>query len=650
MTRLPSLVLPALAVAVSLVFTWLIWDHETQAERHAGNAQLAFALRGVSDRIQQRALNFEQMLHGVQGLLASSKISDQAAFHDYVQALQLDANFSGIQAIGLVELVRASGKDRHEAEMRSRAEATYAIHPPGVRDSYAPIVQREPYNGVRQSPPGFDTLSEPNRRAALERARDTGVASLTGTLRLQNDTGSEAPSSFIMYLPLYAAGHSLDTIADRQAALVGWTYVSFRIADFMAGLFSEQAAGLDLRIFNGVGSFKDNLIYRVGTADGSADRASQTIDEYLMIGGRTWTLSMSARPNFQTGIGRNAARLIALGGGALSALLGLVVWVMLTSRTRALRIAAKMTRELRDSETRFRHLFENNGSIMMVIDPESGKIVSANQAAANYYGYPLEQLAGMPTSQINALTAEEISQEQECAMIERRNYFNFHHRLASGEMRDVEVYSTPTDVAGKTHLVSIVHDITERRRLEIKLEHLALHDPLTNLPNRVLFQDHLVRQSILADRRAEALGLLFIDLDGFKEVNDSFGHEAGDSLLVIVAERLRVSHRAGDLSARLGGDEFVMSLNLAQADPFEEAERVASRVLEALAHPIDLEMGTVTVTASVGIAIYPLCATTTEQCMRLADLAMYEAKQAGKGRYVMTSERIYGGLTADTGA
>ena len=508
-----------------------------------------------------------------------------------------------------------------------------------MRDGYAPIIQREPYIGVNQYRLGFDALSEPNRRAALERARDTGMASLTGPLRLQIDTGSEARPSFVMYLPLYAAGHALETIADRRAALVGWAYISFRMADFMAGLAREQPSGLNLSIFNGVGGFKDNLTYRIGASDDAADRSAQTINEYLMIGGRTWTLSVSAQPNFQTRIGRNAARLIAWGGGGVSVLLGLLVWVLLTGRTRALRIAAKMTRELRESETRFRHLFENNGSIMVVIDPDSGKIVSANQAAANYYGYPLDQLAGMPISQINALTPDEIAREQQSALLEQRNYFNFLHRLASGEMRDVEVYSTPTDVAGKTQLVSIIHDITERRQLEIKLEHLALHDPLTHLPNRVLFQDHLVRQSMLADRRAESLGLLFIDLDGFKEVNDRFGHQAGDSLLVIVAERLRVSHRAGDLSARLGGDEFVMSLNLAQADPFEEAERVASRVLEAVAQPIDLDMGTVGVTASIGIAIYPLCATTTDQCMRLADLAMYEAKQAGKGRYVVTAER-----------
>ncbi len=298
--------------------------------------------------------------------------------------------------------------------------------------------------------------------------------------------------------------------------------------------------------------------------------------------------------------------------------------------------------KLRDSESRFRDLFENNGSILFVIDPDSGIITAANRAASAYYGYPLERLIGMPISQINTLSPDEVAQERLRAVREERNCFNFLHRLASGEFRHVEVYTTPTKVAGKTQLVSIVHDITERRLLEEQLKRMALYDPLTNLPNRVLFHDHLVRQSTIAKRRGESVGLLFIDLDGFKEVNDQFGHHAGDALLMEVAERLRSGHRAGDLSARLGGDEFVMLLNLTQADPEGEAGRVATRILETVAEPFELDMGTATVSASIGIAIYPLCTESVDQCLRLADMAMYAAKQSGKGRFVMAPERQKG--------
>ena len=639
MTLPRSLLLPALVFAVSLVVTWLIWDHERQAARTEVNAQLDFALRGVSNRIEQRVLNFEQMLHGVQGLMVTTRIADRAAFRDYVQALQLDAGFSGVQAIGLVELVAAAGKDRHESQMRARAEGSYAIHPVGPGDVYAPIIQREPYAGRNVFPLGYDIWSEPERRAALERSRDTGLASITGRLRLLNDRESDASPGFVMYMPLYAAGPPPETVAARRAALIGWTFISFRVPAFMASLFSEIPPGLELRIFDGVGNAAANMIYRMGASGPSATQPSQVIDEYLVIAGRTWTLSMGRLADSPMGFGRNAATVIALGGTSGSALLGLLVWVMVTGRSRAMQMAERMTRELRESETRFRHLFENNGSIMLVIDPESGDVVSANRAALEYYGYGLDQLVGQPVSRINTSTAEEIAEEQQRALREERNYFKFLHRLASGEIRNVEVYSTPTNIGGKILLVSIVHDITERHQLEEKLQHLALHDPLTNLPNRALFNDHLLRQSTVADRRAEAIGLLFIDLDGFKEVNDRFGHQAGDQLLVAVAERLRLSLRAGDLPSRLGGDEFAMALSLTQADPFDEAARVAQRVLEALDLPVELDVGAVSVSASIGIAVYPHCAASIDQCLRLADMAMYAAKHAGKGRFVVSPER-----------
>ena len=609
MTAPRALFLPALALATSLVVTWLIWDHERQAARVEMNAQLDFALRGVSNRIEQRVLAFEQMLHGLQGLVATTTISDRTAFRDYVQALQLDVGFSGVQAVGR-------------------------------RDSYAPIIQREPYAGSNVFRLGYDVLSEPERRAALERARDTGLASLTGRLRLRIDGNAEAPPpSFILYMPLYAAGAAADRVADRRAALIGWTFISFRMPAFMASLYSEIPPGLELRIFDGVGNSAANMIYRIGASAPAAAPPSQTIDEYLVVGGRTWTLSMSIRPDIPMAFGRKAAPVIAVGGAIGSLLLALLVWVLRTGRSRALQVAVRMTRELRESETRFRHLFENNGSIMLVIDPESGEIASANRAALTYYGYPLKELAGMPVSRINTLSADDIAQEQQRALREERSYFKFRHRLASGEVRNVEVYSTPTNIDGRTLLVSIVHDITERHQLEEKLQHMALHDPLTNLPNRALFNDHLARQSTVADRRAEAVGLLFIDLDGFKEVNDQFGHQAGDALLIAVAERLRLSLRAGDLPSRLGGDEFAMALTLTQADPFDEAARVAARIIDSLSQPIDLDMGAVTVSASIGIAVYPLCAPSIDQCLRLADMAMYAAKQAGKGRFVVTPER-----------
>lgn len=168
---------------------------------------------------------------------------------------------------------------------------------------------------------------------------------------------------------------------------------------------------------------------------------------------------------------------------------------------------------------------------------------------------------------------------------------------------------------------------TERRRYE----RLASHDPLTGLPNRRLFQDRLEQAVTLAQRRGRQVALLYVDLDNFKDVNDSFGHEAGDTLLVTCAERLVGLVRAEDTVARLGGDEFAVVLLDVRGR--EGARLVAAKLLEAFGTPFRLRGHDVVVRASVGIALYPDDAAHGTGLMRAADVAMYQVKQAGKGAY-----------------
>src|SRR5512133_499265 len=148
--------LPLLILLASLGVTWLLWNHERQISRNQVRSQFDFALRDAVSRVEQRIASYEQMLRGVQGLLATTDAADRDKFRDkfrdYVSALQLDANFSGIQAVGLAEWVPAAGKDAHVAAMRGLGFADYGIHPLGERENYAPVIQREPYVGNNRIP------------------------------------------------------------------------------------------------------------------------------------------------------------------------------------------------------------------------------------------------------------------------------------------------------------------------------------------------------------------------------------------------------------------------------------------------------------------------------------------------------------------
>ncbi|MGD8568654.1 MAG: EAL domain-containing protein [Gammaproteobacteria bacterium] len=171
----------------------------------------------------------------------------------------------------------------------------------------------------------------------------------------------------------------------------------------------------------------------------------------------------------------------------------------------------------------------------------------------------------------------------------------------------------------------------ERKRSEERLTYLAQYDPLTDLPNRTLFRERLTQALQRASRRQELAALLFLDLDHFKDINDTLGHDAGDTLLVSVADRLKRCIRAEDTVARLGGDEFTIILG--RIKHIEEAATVAQKVIDIMSRPFSLNNSEVFVTASLGIATYPTCGTNPETLTKNADTALYSAKAQGRSNY-----------------
>jgi len=177
--------------------------------------------------------------------------------------------------------------------------------------------------------------------------------------------------------------------------------------------------------------------------------------------------------------------------------------------------------------------------------------------------------------------------------------------------------------------LGITHNITERRQAELRVRYLALHDALTGLPNRVLLEDRLSQAIALASRNQKSVAVLMLGLDRFKDINDSFSHDAGDRLLEAVSQRLQASLRTSDILARLGGDEFIVGLPLVASR--EEIETVAHKVLASLAEPFQIDGHRLQISASIGISVYPADEDSPAALLRFADTAMYEAKKQGRG-------------------
>jgi diguanylate cyclase (GGDEF)-like protein/PAS domain S-box-containing protein len=292
------------------------------------------------------------------------------------------------------------------------------------------------------------------------------------------------------------------------------------------------------------------------------------------------------------------------------------------------------TDELRSSESRFRALVQNSSDAIFVFTPD-GEIRYVSPSVKAIFGtgdkqwrrdVRWEMVAEEDRGRVRALSAELTRTP--------RGTVNFECRMrrADGELREIEAVARnlthDPDVNG---FVVNARDITERKDLERQLTHRAFHDPLTELANRALFNDRLEHAVSRREREADTLAVLFLDLDDFKDVNDSLGHDAGDALLREVAGRLLSSSRPPDTVARLGGDEFAILLE--DIDGALGAARVAERLLKAFEPKLALNGTELELKASVGIATNSRVSETAEKLLRNADVAMYSAKAAGKGRF-----------------
>jgi len=190
---------------------------------------------------------------------------------------------------------------------------------------------------------------------------------------------------------------------------------------------------------------------------------------------------------------------------------------------------------------------------------------------------------------------------------------------------------------GKERIILLaIEDITERKKYEEKIQQMAFHDSLTGLPNRKLFSDRLGIVLAQAKRNKKKVGIVMLDLDNFKDVNDTLGHDVGDTLLKAVAERLSGTLRKSDTVARFGGDEFV--LIFPDMEIIEEAIQVVQKIIDRFHKPFLIDTHQLVVTTSIGIAVYPNDGMDEEILMKNADIAMYQAKQAGRARYQLYKE------------
>lgn len=330
--------------------------------------------------------------------------------------------------------------------------------------------------------------------------------------------------------------------------------------------------------------------------------------------------------------------------GMVLLLLPLVAWLAARALRPVLQRLSEQAEELERSAGELRlaaSVFEGTGEAIMITSPNH-RILRVNPAFTRITGFSADEVLGRPMTDLFEFDDSQSERlERICRRLDRDHAWQgeLDYRNRRGErLTALQTISRLTDENGHTsHFIHIFNDITEAKVAEQQIRHQAHHDPLTDLPNRASLKYRLGEAVARARRDHTRLAVLFLDLDGFKKVNDRFGHAMGDRLLREVAGRLQGLLRHEDVVGRLGGDEFLILLEGLPASRF--AGQVAAKVIDALTQPFELDGEPVSIGVSIGIAIFPEQARDAEALVNHADAAMYEAKAAGRDTYRYFDDR-----------
>ncbi|GAB0056520.1 hypothetical protein SIID45300_00828 [Candidatus Magnetaquicoccaceae bacterium FCR-1] len=478
---LPWLVFVA-GVVITLISYRVVW-----LEGH-NDLQREFNQRGkeVVTRIQNRMNAYEQVLRGVRGLFIASENVSWHEFRDYVVNLNLDEKYPGIQGVGFSMWVPSAGKVALIESIRSEGFPEFAIHPDGERPVYTPSIYLEPFSQRNLRAFGYDMYTDDVRRAAMDEAWSSGRAAMSGRVKLVQEDGREEQPGFLLYVPVYRRGVSIASSEERLGNLLGWAYAPFRAHDLMDGVLGRYREGLDLHIFDGHAVDRAHLLYDSDhhLSRGETERESPALfhfEERFEMFGRSWMITVRSRAAYESMPREQDGRLILYSGLLATVLFSLLVWQLVTGRSRSLALAEEMTRELRESEIERRRgealvraMVDTVVNAIIVID--ANKLVQLfNPSAERIFGYSQAEMLG---KSVNLLIHEPVP--------DAHDGFG-DHQLADGENKVIgmgreitclrkdgspfqaELFVSDMNVGGFRMFVGVINDITERKRAEESL-------------------------------------------------------------------------------------------------------------------------------------------------------------------------------------
>lgn len=575
----------------------------------------------VISELTGRLTAYETILRSAAGLVDAAPALDRATWRRFVSGLQIQDHYPGIRGLGYSVLVPPAGLDAHTASIRREGYPDYILWPEGPRDLYSAIIFIEPFDWRNQRAFGYDMLSEPVRRAAMEQARDSGQPILSGMVKLVQETQKDVQRGFLIYMPVYRPGADLSSIERRREALTGFVYCPLRAEDFIRGTLGERFRHLAIRVYSGAAPHEDSLLYDSAAPHDDALQAASPLEVYasqavIPVGQKTWLVQIRSTPEFLPITDRlRPAGILILGCAGT-----LIVFFLARSIARQNDHLSFLSRQLEDrleeSEKRYRSLFFGTSAVLLLIDPQDGRIIEGNQAAHDFYGYDAEQFKTLVTADITEHEGPHCHLATGATQDRAADGFYAVHRLASGETRDVEVHPGSFSHAGRVFTYFMIHDVSERQRIELSLQASekryrcvmeATGEGLWDwdiesdtVSHNGRWLEMLGCDDALLEHPASAFLELVFDMDrervraGIREALNSgidyaeeFRMVRGDGALIWVSDRGKVVERTpeGRATRMIGALDDITERKLAEAGRLE-SEALLRTAIEVIGEPL----------------------------------------------------------------
>lgn len=536
--------LPIFVLAISLAATLFAWFALRAATTHNATRQFEASQQRSMVEIEHRTRAYEHTLRAVAGMAGRSAKLERDEWHDFFAKLNIDRYYPGIQAIGYAEVIKPRELQDHLARIRAEGFKDYAIRPEGVREIYTAISHVEPMSGANLRVLGYDMFAEATRRAAMERARDSGDAALSGKVMLIQDTEeTKKQAGTLLYLPVYRHGMALDSVNARRSAMRGYVYGAFRMTDLINNVLGVDFSKIDVEIFDGAQATPQSLLFDGdGILNAFVTGASAKLQssKQISVAGQPWTMTFFADPGFigaQYGI---TPELALLGGTLMSLLLFGMTWFQANSRARAQTLAREMTTTAKQSEAHLDGIIRGAAEAIITVD-EHQAVVLFNPAAEAMFQCSAQDAIG---AQLERFIPERYhnSHRGHVANFGRTGAttramgakLDLYAVRANGEEFPIDASISKTEQDGKRFFTVLLRDITRRKQAELAIDEANQFNQeiLTNVNEGIVVYDRDLNvvlwnpfmEKLTGVKLGEAQGKHIYEL--FRNLREQSAHDA----------------------------------------------------------------------------------------------------------------------------